>query len=224
MRSVLTVLLPSRGRPLRFKECLQSLLNTSENAEVSVYLDEDDETKDQYPSLDGRVRYTVGPRIWTAKIIKKLMAECDTEYMMFGADDILFKTDDWDKTLMKAVPKDGIGLAYGNDKWKGAPGHFVFHRKWYELTGMYPEGFIHFGPDGYAVKVMETLDRGRMRYIPQVEIPHLHFRNGLAPSDKTYEEERAVGDGRQALEDALRDQLPKDLEILKAYLACSSTP
>jgi hypothetical protein len=213
------VLLPSRGRPLRFKECLTSLLGTSENAEVLVYLDDDDPTKDQYPGLQGRVRYIQGPRVMSSKAIKRLMSECDTEYMMFGADDILFKTDDWDKALMQAVPKDGIGFSYGDDQWKNAPGHYCFHRKWYELTGIYPDVFTHFGPDGYAIKVIETLDKERMTFLHRVKIPHLHFRNGKASRDSTYDEERAVGDGRQALQDALRDNLPKDLEILKAYLS-----
>jgi hypothetical protein len=47
----------------------------------------------------------------------------------------------------------------------------------------------------------------------------------MAARDKTYDEERESGDGRQALEDALRDNLPRDLEKIRAYLAsCTSTP
>jgi hypothetical protein len=63
------------------------------------------------------------------------------------------------------------------------------------------------------------LDRGRIKYLPKVTIAHLHFRNGKAVQDKTYDEERESGDGRQALEDAVRTHLPRDVEILKAYLS-----
>jgi hypothetical protein len=120
---------------------------------------------------------------------------------------------------MAAIPDDGIGLSFGNDEWKTAASHYVFHRKWYELTGIYPDVFVHFGIDGYSIKVMEALDRGRIKYLPKVTIAHLHFRNGKAVQDKTYDEERESGDGRQALEDAVRTHLPRDVEILKAYLS-----
>ena len=218
MRSGLTVLIPTRSRPKRFKEAVSSLLKTS-RAEVLAYLDDDD--PESYPEME-RVRYLRGPRLRHAKSLKILLAESDTDFLMYGSDDILFKTDGWDSKMSAAIPEDGIGLSFANDEWKGVASHFVFHRKWYELTGLYPDSFVHFGSDGYCVKVMEAV--GRVRFLPRVTIAHMHFRNGRAGRDKTYDEEREFGDGRQELRDALREHFEKDVSILKAYLACTSTP
>lgn len=209
--------MPTRSRPKRFEEAVNSLLRTSTLAEVFAYLDDDDPEKDAYGVFE-RVTYFRGPRMRSARAVKFLMTHADTDFMMFAGDDLVFKTPGWDVELMKSIPSDGIGLAFAHDEWKGAAGHYVFHRKWYELTGMFPDVFDHFGPDGYSIKVMETLDRKRIKSLPHLKIAHVHFRNGKAEFDKTYQDSRSWGDGRQALEDALRDQLPKDVAILKAYL------
>lgn len=217
MRRGLTVIIPSRSRPHRFKETVESLQRTAKFAEIISYLDDDDPEKVNYEQFD-RVKYFYGPRIKSSKAAYYLISQAETEFLMFAADDIIFKTPDWDVELTNAIPKDGIGLAFGHDEWKGAASHYVYHRKWYELTGLFPNVFDHFGPDGYAYRVMEALDKNRIKSLPHVKIAHVHFRNGKAPLDLTYQEERQWGDGRQALEDALKEQLPKDVAILKAYL------
>jgi hypothetical protein len=224
LRPGLTVLIPSRSRPLRFKETAESLLKTAKFAEILAYLDDDDPERDAYEQFE-RVKYYYGPRIKSAPASKFLMGKAETEYMMFAADDIVFRTPNWDEELVNAIPKDGVGLAFGNDGWKGAASHYVFHRKWFELTGIFPDVFNHFGPDGYGVRVMETVNRKRIKSLQHVKIEHMHFRIHKAPFDKTYEEERKWGDGRQSLEDALRDRLHKDVAILRAEIErCSSTP
>lgn len=184
--------------------------------EIIAYVDDDDPQLREYTAPCNRqVHMAVGPRIGTASALKKLMSLCETEYMMIGSDDIEFCTPGWDGHMIKAIPKDGIGLAHAADGWKNACNHPVFHRKMYELTGLFPDGFWHFGPDGYWGRVVEKL--GRRFFVNEVSIRHLHFRNGHAEMDETYKESRARGGARTDLENVLH-KVDDDVKILKAEI------
>lgn len=208
---LLSVLVPTRGRPKRYRLMLESLRKTATGqVEILNYVDDDDSGY-EYP-------FMTGPRIGTAAALIKLADKAQGDYLMLGSDDIRFDTVGWDRILQDALPPDGIGLAWAADGWKNAANHFVFGRKWFELTGLWPNVFRHFGPDTYMRKIAEKLKRAY--FVPSVHIAHLHFRNSRADTDRTYIDARTKGESAQA-GIALSTESPyikRDLEILKEYI------
>lgn len=214
LKKELTLLFPTRGRPQQFVRAVNSAL---ENADVKVlaYVDEDDPKLEEYTWGERKTHLMVGPRLGTAKSIKKLVEACDTEWMMLGADDIVFETPNWDQKLINLIPKDKVGISFGEDKYERQCNHFVFHRRLYELTGLWPDVFWHFGPDGYLGKVIEGVDMKRRIFTSQVVVRHLQAKAGKSPMDQTFIEERSRGNGRDDMIKAMQF-FDRDVAILKA--------
>lgn len=215
-----SVLIPTRGRPKRFRKAVESLLRTKAGkVEVLAYLDDDDPGLNVYREKDyPEVRFVVGPRLGLAKIIHHLIGLSLYSHILLGADDIEFKTPQWDLKLVEAMPTDGIGIVFCEDNWKQTCNHFMFHQKWYSLTGLFPDDFEHFGPDGYVLTVAKELKRDF--FVKDVVIEHHHVKNGRAPSDRTYEEAREnnIIDRDQKRLKNYAGQIQKDVETLRAYV------
>jgi hypothetical protein len=216
LKNGLTVLIATRGRPQQFRRAVESALATSPTAKILAYVDLDD------PQLDGYARISVdrltirfGERVGSALALKELMKVCDTDWMMLGADDIVFETPHWDQKLIDLIPKDKVGISFGEDKHERQCNHFVFHRKLYELTGLWPDVFWHFGPDGYLGKVIEAIEMDRRIFTSQVVVRHLQAKAGKSPIDQTFIEERTKGSGRGDMLKAMQF-FDRDVSILKA--------
>lgn len=223
MKSGLTVLIATRGRPQQFLRAVNSALETSD-CEVHAYVDMDDPKVDEYLKISvKRLTITFAPRVGSAKALKELMKLCETEWMMLGADDIVFETPNWDLKLISLIPKDRVGIAFGEDKHERQCNHFVFHRRLYELTGLWPDVFWHFGPDGYLGKVIEAVAMDRRIFTSQVVIRHLQAKAHKSPMDQTFIEERTKGDPPAEMKQAMQ-RFVHDVSILKAEVErCSST-
>lgn len=224
MKAGLTVLIATRGRPKQFLRAVNSAIATSPKAEVLAYVDHDDPEVKSYHGLSiERLRIIFGPRVGSAKALKELLKVCESEWMMLGADDIVFETPKWDERLIEALPKDGIGIAFPSDDNEDQCNHFLFHRKLYDLTGLWPDVFWHFGPDGYVGKVIEAVSPDRRVFVKDVLVRHLKAKSGKSPMDATFFEERMKGDGRKDMEVAMR-RFDTDVSILKAEVErCAST-
>ena len=210
-----SVLIPTRGRPKRLKQCLESLHATKTGeVEVLLYVDDDDPIRDEiiYPGK------FVGPRVGLSLAIHKLIELASHPFMMLGSDDIIFKSEGWDQHLVNAMPKDGIGATYGRDGWNNNLNHFCFHRTWYDLTGLFPKDFEHFGPDGYIGQVCMALNR--RIHVEEVLIEHHHFKNQKATRDLVYDEPRnngCVERDKNRLRAYEKTRIPEDIEILRRH-------
>lgn len=138
--------------------------------------------------------------------------------MLLGADDIEFMTKGWDEKMVSAMPDDCIGAVYCEDNWKQTLNHFMFHQKWVSLTGLFPDDFEHFGPDGYAAKVVDAINR--RIFLKDVVIEHHHFKNNKAKSDDTYQNARNGGivDRDQKRLKDYQHRIDRDIAVLKEYL------
>lgn len=187
--------------------------------EVVAYLDDDDQELKKYDAIriDG-VRYVIGPRRGLAKIIHHLIELSLYSYMLLGADDIEFITPGWDEKMVSAMPEDCIGAVYCEDNWKQTLNHFMFHQKWVSLTGLFPDDFEHFGPDGYVAKVVDAF--GRRIFLPTVVIEHHHMKNNKAKPDGTYLEARNGGivERDQKRLNDYQSRIDRDIAVLKEYL------
>lgn len=108
---------PSRGRPQKIKEMLDSYYKTkSAGTDLVIYLDDDDPKLAEYDLHGSKI--WVLPRMHVAQIhnwIAKQYPEYD--YYMPINDDVIFRTKGWDKILIDEikVKGDGWGISYGND-------------------------------------------------------------------------------------------------------------
>jgi hypothetical protein len=216
LKSGLTVLIATRGRPSQFLRAVNSALATSATAKVLAYVDMDDPSVSEYLGISiDRLTINFGERVGSAKALKVLMQMCETEWLMLGADDIVFETPKWDEKLIDLIPEDKVGISFGEDKHERQCNHFVFHRRLYELTGLWPDVFWHFGPDGYLGKVIEAVAMNRRVFTSQVVIRHLQAKAGKSPIDQTFVEERTKGNGRDDMLKAM-EFFDRDVSILKA--------
>ena len=215
-----SVLIPTRGRPDRFRKAVESCSKTATGKiEILAYLDEDDEKIPQYDAIRVPcVRFIVGPRMGLARIIHRLIESSLYSFMFLGADDIEFVTKGWDEKMVAAMPEDCIGAVYCEDNWKQTLNHFMFHQKWVSLTGLFPDDFEHFGPDGYVAKVIDPLKR--RIFLKDVVIEHHHFKNNKAQKDATYSECRDSGctDRDQKRLKGYESRIQRDIAVLKEYL------
>jgi hypothetical protein len=223
LKSALTLLIATRGRPQQFLRAVNSALATSPTAVILAYVDLDDPHVKDYAALSvERLTINFGERVGSAKALKVLMGLCKTEWFMLGADDIVFDTPHWDQNLISLIPEDKVAIAFGEDKHERQCNHFVFHRRLYELTGLWPDVFWHFGPDGYLGRVIEAVSTGRRKYSSQVVIRHLQAKAGKSPVDLTYVEERNRGHPRDEMLKAM-ESFDRDVSILKAEVERCST-
>jgi hypothetical protein len=150
-----------------------------------------------------RVSWYVGPRQslagWTNELAEEL---ADGTMMLFSlGDDHRLKTPKWDLKMLAAVQKMGGGWVHGSDGvthqetppgWVtselpsafGVTSGIVAALGWMMLPGC-----AHMLVDA-AVRDL-ALAAGRLAWLPEVKIPHLHYSAGLSPYDATYADGRA---------------------------------
>lgn len=186
---MISLLLPSRGRPQIFQRMVDSARATAHREiEVIVRLDSDDPTADQYKIDDADV--LVGPREVLSVMWNECYAEAGSDIVMHCGDDIVFQTDGWDDLVYAAFEEypDKIAFVHGQDLC-GPPNfgtHGFLHRRWVETVGYFvPPYFVSDYNDTWINEVANMIGR-------RVEIPiiteHMHFMNGKAFYDATYRE------------------------------------
>jgi glycosyltransferase involved in cell wall biosynthesis len=209
---MLSLLIPTRGRPHRLRELVESVDKTRYgDVEILTYVDDDDPS--DYPIVTIR-----GKRIERARQFKALIPKATFDYLMICGDDCVFETEGWDRIMVSAFPRDDVALIYGNDGWKNVAGHGMFHRKLYDLTGVCPDEFEHFGPDTYLAEIFGSLKR--LIQVP-VMVKHKHFRNGKAERDETYDHPRKTGmhlRDSERLKSFRSTRMKDDIEILRAEI------
>ena len=178
-----SLLLPTRGRPDAVRELLNSLKRTTRNPEqieLILYLDEDDALSHE---IEDDV-FTLVKLIRPRAVMGVMTCECyrfsSGRYLMLANDDVVFRTEAWDRIVAEALGAwgDGIALAWGNDLVHGA--RFATHpfltRRFCEiLGGPCPTTYIHDYIDVHLFDTMRHLagyGHRRLVYLPQVVIEH----------------------------------------------------
>lgn len=181
-------ILPSRGRPHNLRRLLNSSLDTGAQARTIVYLDEDDPALGEYRKIDYPDWWVVhvgqpvglgGVYKWVFETFPRL------DYYGFLGDDLIPRTKDWDKKLIEAA---GAGdISYGDDgNWGGKlathpciGGALVRHMGWLCYPGL-KKLFIDTVWHTIGAKL------GRLHYLPDVKLEHMHYLFGKAQHDETY--------------------------------------
>lgn len=182
--------LPSRGRPHNLKRFIDAYKATKGSSKVYVRLDDDDPKLNEYIALEypSTFEIVVGPR----EGLKAAMEEMFTKYPNenwygLGADDIVPRTDYWDKYLAEEAGLRKIAHPddLGKKKKKHLPTHPVCGGDLVRAVGWFGHPATkHFFLDNSWQYIGKNLSCIELR--EDIVVEHLHHSTGKAPIDETY--------------------------------------
>jgi len=183
---MISICLPTRGRPESFKKMyISALQNAVEPDEIQfvVYRDNDDESIYEYPKNHKEVR---GERIIQSQMYNECQKVATGPIYMFAADDIVFCTKDWDKRVAETFEKypDKILFVFPNDKrYRSRFGSTGFmHKNWVDALGYFlPPYFAAQYADNWVNCISGGVNR--KIYLGDVIIVHC-----VITDDKTHAE------------------------------------
>lgn len=181
------VIVPSRGRPQRAANMVQSVRETAAgDVRVLVVVDPDDPTLPDYQRKVTELLVQPERRRF-AQALNAVVTEVWDSEDILGAygDDVLFRTPGWDLRIREAL--DTPGIAFGND---------LAHKNGHP-TAVFMSSAIARGLGYFALPACRHLyvddawkaigeDLGVLRYLPDVVFEHMHEVYGKAVKDQTY--------------------------------------
>jgi hypothetical protein len=170
---LVTLLCPTRGRPKSFDRSIQSLVDTATDhtrLHVLAYLDEDDNTKDQYTPRSS-VFYFTGPRYGYANlhlaIRERLLPHIAGKWVFLWNDDAIMNSQRWDDVLMEVSDDLVINPRTNHEGWYNGLNVFpIIPTKWVQLVGWSQNG----ANDTWWQIIGGFLDRHRQT--PEIDITH----------------------------------------------------
>lgn len=220
---MISVLTPTRHRPKQLERMVESLRKvSSKEPEVVVYIDDDDSESIKKVETLG-IKYRVGPRLVFTDYWNKCYELATGNILMMGADDLLFRTQNWDTMVEEAFAQypDHIVMVYGNDLHirMAIPSHPLVHRRWIEVVGYFsPPWFTCGACDVWLNEIAKFLDRKHfIRFVAE----HMHPTVGKSEVDETYWERLIPTEERDkstALYAELFLERLRDAEKLKAEI------
>lgn len=159
--------------------------------EILFYVDADDAT---FPNVKGfpcQIKLFQGPRVWISNAQNYLYLQSTGEIIMTAADDMVFRTNNWDLEVEQTFAEitDKIALVFGNDLGTHAgkiATHGFFHKTWVETLGTWVQPGRGSLWDLWATENARII--GRLIYKPGIVIEHVHYRQSSisVEFDETY--------------------------------------
>ena len=179
---MISICVPTRGRPAIFKRFCTSILQNAkhpDNVEIISYHDFDDDSPYEY---FGNHKEIVGPRIAVSDMINLCQKIGTGDIFMFANDDLVFYTPGWDDIVQKTFDKmeDKIMFAFPNDNYyrsnHGQCGWM--HKNWCDTLG-YLVG-PHFTSMYWDKWVNDVADKiNRKLFLRNVVVKHLVVQDDL---------------------------------------------
>lgn len=193
---MISILLPSRGRPPLLQRFIQSVAECRVGpVEIIVRLDDDDTALYNAELLESPlVLVLTGPSgAGMGAMTNECLRLAQGDIIMLAGDDLVIGTPGFDALVREAMPEDGVGLVFGNDGLQGPnlATHPFIGRAAINAWG----GKVV--PDEYRAEFIDThimdtfgrlgrLGHRRITYLPDLVTEHMHHLNGKAPLDATY--------------------------------------
>lgn len=225
----LAIIVPTRGRPASIERLLKAWDKTQSwrDADLWILVDADDPEIGEYRAVFKRWRHRVcQPKVellpeWLPMVPKLNQAavRLSASYAAvgFAGDDHLPLTANWAQKLSQAV--SGGGVAYPNDLIQGEKlaTMAVMHSDIVRGLGWFaPPTLTHLYVDNAWLAIGKGL--GKLTYLDDVVVQHMHPMGETAPWDETYElanSEKNIQDDRVEFERWERDDLPGLIAKLK---------
>ena len=166
---MISVCLPTRGRPDRFLHLCQTLLDLADKPdeiEIISYHDNDDPSRYQYI---GNHKEIVGDRIVMSDMWNKCWEKATGPIYMVTMDDIVFMTKGWDTQVYGAFDKypDKIAYVYFASHpymWR-LGSTFCLHKNWTDTIGrLLPPYFPTHLSDNWINDIAKGLNRRHYLY------------------------------------------------------------
>lgn len=230
---MISVVVPTRGRPESFYEMCSTIEDTAETkVEVVAVIDSDDidsydDILEKTQAFQSRIVAVVVPEeLPLSNHWNKGEMWTTGEYVMLGADDLRFRTESWDTKIIETFETelaDDIGLVYASD---GSPvqgslaTHPIVTRRWIEAVGRWvPDGLAADWVDVYLTRLGLAIER--IRYRPDVLIEHMHPHWGKGEWDATHLRRLARARAMRPdihWEDAILPTIDADIERLRSAI------
>lgn len=220
----LIMMVPSRGRPESIRRLHEAWNSTvTANSHLIVLVDEDDDKLAEYLLLD-QVDVRVGPRLRIGGTLNHYAPIFAAEAFSVGfmGDDHVPRTVGWDQRLIDSMTRMKVGVVYGNDLLQGErlPTAVAMTSNIVTTLGYFVmPGGIHLFLDNFWLAIGQGL--GRLEYLPDVIIEHVHPSLGKSEWDETYMEANSnpVWSADQAtFNNYIATTYQSDIEKLKALL------
>lgn len=188
----LTVYVPTRGRPERALRLQEQFYDTRVlNSRIMFILSEGDEKIEEYTDLLYYKRVKPERRGFTAPLNLGYLKDRREVYsyaLGFMGDDHFPRTVGWDERVVTELKAMGSGFVYGNDKFQEEqiPTQiFMTSDIPLELGFMTLPRLKHLYADNFWLDLGKGL--GRIKYLPDVIIEHMHPGAGKAAHDEGYQ-------------------------------------
>lgn len=239
----ISLLCPSRERLNKFITFTSSVfatVNNINNVEIILGVDDDDPKIDSYKRIAGNLDF-VTLIVFKSKLFKeeglsglwnKMAAECTGNIIAMVGDDMIFRTNDWDKKIIETFKeqRDNIYLVHCNDGMRGPGNKYAtveplavnsfIHRDYVDAVGRYVQTEE---PNIFQDTYLDTLFRtlGRKIYYHDIMIKHLHFSEGGtkdATSERLEETRVGIWDNNDLFKRKLTPVMQRELKILEGII------
>ena len=206
--NAISILTPTRNRPNNCDRFIKSLYETTQytgTLELLFYVDNDDPAKDIYKEIEERwqnnfwrVEFVIGEPMSVSKSWNIIAEKSLGDIMIMGNDDLVYKTVRWDSKLMARLLEldNPYYLSWFNDGINGNR-HCAFPiitREWYDTLGYFSPGIFNFGyNDTWVYDIAKRV--GKLNYMDEILVEHLHFSVGKSNMDDTYARNRTQEKG-----------------------------
>lgn len=166
---MISLLCPTRGRPERAMQFLNSVLETQANENEIIFgLQSDDQKLEEYP-IEIHSRAVIFEPSTTVYYWNSLATKAKGNLLTLIADDVIMHTKDWDlkfEAVSKQYPDGAYLITTQDGRGHGiAPNnlptpHPTITRKWFETLGYFTfPGLFHYYADTWNSKIARTLGR-----------------------------------------------------------------
>lgn len=213
---MISICLPTRGRPDFFKIMCMSVLKTAanpEDIEFVSYHDTDDTSVYEYV---GNHKEVIGERIVQSQMYNECFKVATGPIYMFGVDDIVFYTKNWDKVVKNVFDKsvDKIVFVHPNDEDFGERlGVMGFlHKNWIDALGYFmPPYFAAWYADNWITDIANLINR--KVFLSQIIVKHLN-----PTQDQTHKEYIAKEGDAWTIYSSKGWERERDASILQSIL------
>lgn len=190
--SGLVTLVPTRNRVDNARELLEVFYETSQEDDSGIIfiVGTEDPQLQRYINFIPERHLFIFPQRGLVKALNYVSPEYWDEYEAIGfmGDDHRPRTPGWDSEYLRALRRLGSGYVYGNDLLMGdrIPTQVAISSTIVKSLGFFgPPGFTHLCVDLTWKDMGEGL--GRITYLPDVIIEHMHPAAGKADNDAGYQ-------------------------------------
>jgi len=184
----LAVIVPTRNRPHVIPSFMKDWEENTSVADAFFVLDRWDLKRLNYRKFKN-LNFMVSPESGMVASLNWAAMRLAADYSLLGfmGDDNRVKTPNWDLSVIAALNREKIGLAYGNDLLRGEllpSSVFLTQSLVMAMEGFSPIQFQHLYIDNFWLKL--GTDLGKIHYLENVIIEHLHPAANKAKVDSGY--------------------------------------